>query len=838
MWRKCDLHRHTVPDEGEGDEAFDPVVFLRDCVSEGLDVVAVTDHDRTDHIDAVLEEAQNHGVIVVPGVEMSTDRGHVLALAPGADGTGILDELRGRLPLVSGQVDFSLLVGQLGEPRPDRTGLFRNDVVFIGAHVDQPGSVLGPKQSRSVRDQVTAAQRLQGLEVVKHEKLTEWRRGIKQTDVAMALLQGSDAHPAVKHESRSTRIYLPEVSTQSLRHALATHEASISYGQDPPPTPEFWIRSLQFEGGPYGGRRIEFSPRANALIGPPSSGKSLIIDAIRHAFDIPCAIDEVSALMERRLQKCLPDGTMISVEVESEGGQHELRRIRGGTEVPAIVAAPIVFSQTELQRRSMEPTPSVELLDIHCPEGAAHKHEIERTSEEARSLFADIVDLAAQAQELRLEAGNEQEGLEATRERYLSLVGDEETAKSLGDLGRIEDWHKGTQARLEEWLESFEVPAGPELPSAPQLETDLAVSEFVAADVAREALNEYQGNIRAAAQKLVATVREESEKRSPSVESLRESVEAGLGSGQGATAEIAKQAEGYRARLSALEQRALELQRLDEKIAAQLTAMDELIEQASEARMSLRQAREAACTAVNQSMPSFLVRLNRDKATASVDALVSDLRVGTYLHEPSVQAARDSLDRKAFVRTATEHVQFSSPIEDREDPTDASLLAERIARQAMDREKYDAIAQLAVTWPDDGIEIFQPGEGNAEPVAFDSLSEGLKALAIKEISFAASDLPAVTDQPEDAVPTTAVFEKLVPTVREQRVSRQFIIASHDANIVVSGDMDRVIVLPPDPSDQPLVGTLFDKSIRESAIALLEGGDRAFELRRRRYGDYE
>ena len=486
----------------------------------------------------------------------------------------------------------------------------------------------------------------------------------------------------------------------------------------------------------------------------------------------------------------------------------------------------------------MEPTPSVELLDIHCPEGAVHKLEIERFSEEARSSFADIVHLAAQARELRLAVGNEQEGLEATRERYLSLVGDEETAKTLADLGRIENWHKVTAERLKEWSESFQVPAGPVLPGAPQLETDLAISEYVPVDVARETLDEYQRNIRAAAQRLVATVREESEKRSPSVESLRESVEAGLGSGQGATVEVAKQAERYRARLSELEQRARELERLDEKITARLKAMDDLIDQASDARMSLRQAREAACTAVNQSMPSFFVRLDRDKATAGLDALVSDLRVGTYLHEPSVQAARDSLDRKAFVSTATEHMQFPSPIDDHEDSTDASEVAGRIARQAMDREKYGAIAQLAVTWPDDGIEIFQTGEGDAGPVPFDSLSEGLKALAIKEISFAASDLPAVTDQPEDAVPTTAVFEKLVPTVREQRVSRQFIIASHDANVVVSGDMDRVIVLPPDPSDQPLVGTLFDKPIRESAIALLEGGDRAFELRRRRYGDYE
>ena len=87
------------------------------------------------------------------------------------------------------------------------------------------------------------------------------------------------------------------------------------------------------------------------------------------------------------------------------------------------------------------------------------------------------------------------------------------------------------------------------------------------------------------------------------------------------------------------------------------------------------------------------------------------------------------------------------------------------------------------------------------------------------------------------MPTTTIFENLVPTVREQRSSRQFIIASHDANVVVSGDVERVIVLPPEASEQPIVGTLFDALVRERAITLLEGGDRAFQLRQKRYGDY-
>ncbi len=835
MWRKCDLHRHAIPD-GAVDFAFSPGEFLRQCVSEELDVAAVTDHNRTDHIDAVVQEAPQHGLVVVPGVEITTDRGHILALAPEPDGRTILDELRSRVPLINGRADFARLVEALAEPRANGRDLFRNYVVLVGAHVDKPGSVLGSNQAVSLDDQISLAQTLQGLEVMERANLLEWRRGIKQTDVAMALLWGSDAHPTVEHQCRSTWLYLPEVTTQSLKHALLTYEASISYDQQPPADPKFWIRSLRFEGGLYNGRRIAFSPRANALIGPPSSGKSLIIDAIRFAFDINCDIPDVQESIERRLKRCLPDGTTVVVEVESQEGRCDIRRIRGGTSVSSPEAKPIVFSQTELARRSMEPTPSVELVDVHCPEGAVHKVKLKKIAAEARSSFQDIVDLATQARALRLEVDNEQEGFEATRVKYLELVGDEETAKSLGDLGRIENWHREAGRRLSEWTQGFQVPDGPKFPGAPALESDLVVADYVLTSAVSMALDRYRQGVRATADELENTLRLESEKHSSKVESLRDRVETHLGSEHSATPEVTAEVERHRTRLSSLEQKAQELSELDEKIGSQLKSMDDQIDAASDCWMNIRRARKDTCRAVNKSMPSFFVRLAPDELTARVDKVLSDLKVGTHLHDASVQAARDDLDRKAFVQTAIEHVQYPTQGGEDEGMPETSVTARKIACEGMDRKKYDAVAKLAVLWPDDGIMIFQK-QADDTPVAFNNLSEGLKALAIKEVSFAASQVPAVTDQPEDAVPTTAVFKNLVPTFREQRVSRQFIVASHDANIVVSGDVERVIVLPPDPSEQPVVGTLFDQPIREKAIALLEGGDRAFELRRRRYGDY-
>ena len=839
MWRKCDLHRHTTPD-AKGEHEFDPQNFLKECVDEGLDVVAVTDHDRTDHIDAVMEEASDYDIIVVPGTEISTDRGHVLALAPGGDGRIILDELCSRVPVIpvtgSTTVKFNRLISVLSEQRVNGEGLFRNHMVLIGAHVDQTGSILGPNQAPSLDNQISNAQQLQALEVVNEQNLTSWQKGIKQTSVVMPLLRGSDAHPTVVHEDRWTWLYLPEVTLQGLRHAFATHEASISHEQHPPTEPECWIKSIRFDGGEYDGRLIEFSPRTNALIGPPSSGKSLIIDAIRYVFDVPCAISDVQSSIERRLAKCLPDGTTVVVELGGKGHNQELRRVRGGTTAPDVETKPIIFSQAELARRAMEQVPSVTLLDIHCPQSEVHREEIKKISDKVLSAFREIVDLATQAQVLRLEVENEQEGLEATRSRYLDLVGDEETAKSLGDLGRIETWHKVAKQRLEDWRSAFKIPAGPQFPTAPQLQTGLPIADYVPSDAIHKALEEYETAVSKAADEIVATLHTESATRAPKVDSLRFDIQANLGGVQHATAELADEAELTRTRLSTLEQQATDLVALDVRINNDLKEIDILIDQASMSWATLRQAREMACTAVNKSMPSFFVQLSLDSQTADIDQLLNDLRIGTHLHEASVQEARHALDRKSFVRAAIRHLQFPTLDDDLQGMDEATVNARRVAHVSMDREKFDGIAQLAVLWPSDGIEILRKQKG-ADPVPFDNLTEGLKALAIKEISLAASQLPAVTDQPEDAVPTTAIFENLVPTVREQRAFRQFIIASHDANVVVSGDMERVIVLPPMASVQPIVGTLFDAAIRESAIALLEGGNRAFELRRKRYGDY-
>ncbi len=67
---EVDLHLHTT----ESDGRLSPAELIRFVAGRGLKVVAVTDHDITDGLEAAWEAAKAHPQLhVIPGIELSTD---------------------------------------------------------------------------------------------------------------------------------------------------------------------------------------------------------------------------------------------------------------------------------------------------------------------------------------------------------------------------------------------------------------------------------------------------------------------------------------------------------------------------------------------------------------------------------------------------------------------------------------------------------------------------------------------------------------------------------------------------------------------------------------------
>ena len=66
---RVDLHAHSTASDGE----LTPADLVRYARERGLTVLALTDHDTVDGIDAAIEAARGTALQIVPGVELSCD---------------------------------------------------------------------------------------------------------------------------------------------------------------------------------------------------------------------------------------------------------------------------------------------------------------------------------------------------------------------------------------------------------------------------------------------------------------------------------------------------------------------------------------------------------------------------------------------------------------------------------------------------------------------------------------------------------------------------------------------------------------------------------------------
>jgi ABC-type cobalamin/Fe3+-siderophores transport system ATPase subunit len=116
------------------------------------------------------------------------------------------------------------------------------------------------------------------------------------------------------------------------------------------------------------------------------------------------------------------------------------------------------------------------------------------------------------------------------------------------------------------------------------------------------------------------------------------------------------------------------------------------------------------------------------------------------------------------------------------------------------------------------------------------LSPGQRCTAVLPILLLLeSDRPLVIDQPEDEVDGDTLVGTIVRSVREVKATRQLVLVTHNPNIVVLGDAERVFVLESTGTRARIeaVGTVDET--KDHIQRLLEGGSEAFLERKRRYG---
>src|SRR4051812_13799476 len=83
---RADLHIHSFGASHDvRDPAMTPAAIIETAMTEGLGLIAITDHNEIGNVAVATGYASGREIVVIPAVELSTSQGHLLCYAPTDD---------------------------------------------------------------------------------------------------------------------------------------------------------------------------------------------------------------------------------------------------------------------------------------------------------------------------------------------------------------------------------------------------------------------------------------------------------------------------------------------------------------------------------------------------------------------------------------------------------------------------------------------------------------------------------------------------------------------------------------------------------------------------------
>lgn len=325
-WYKCDLHLHTMASECFEDKTVTSEQWIARAVEQGLNCIAVTDHNTGAGIDAVIEAAKDQPITIFPGVEITCDSSkvHLLIIFDKDKRARHVEAFLSRCEI--DLEDFGKKEAHTSLGILDIIKKAGQDCLVIPAHVDQ-FSGLCEISHASIQDiykipsinavqvvhqeflqqdlQITGNTELQGIissyygQEISEEKLKNWYKPLslaqKKNKALLTFSDNPQSSTSSKHGldgigQKYTWIKMEETPTlESLRQSFLLPGLRIRNCFDcievPYSLPEIWIRHIAIHDTEVTSDieplLVEFSPQLNTIIGGRGSGKSGILRFIR-----------------------------------------------------------------------------------------------------------------------------------------------------------------------------------------------------------------------------------------------------------------------------------------------------------------------------------------------------------------------------------------------------------------------------------------------------------------------------------------------------------------------------------------------------------------------------
>ncbi len=141
-WYKCDFHLHSPASKCFEDKSVTPEQWVQAALDKGLDCVAITDHNSAEWINKIQVIAQDKGLWVFPGVELtcSDAKVHLLVLFDIGVNKTLIEDFMLRCGINRG--DFGKTEAHSGLSVEDvLTEVNRINALCIPAHIDDMSGI-------------------------------------------------------------------------------------------------------------------------------------------------------------------------------------------------------------------------------------------------------------------------------------------------------------------------------------------------------------------------------------------------------------------------------------------------------------------------------------------------------------------------------------------------------------------------------------------------------------------------------------------------------------------------------------------------------------------------
>jgi len=876
----ADMHIHTPQWQGfslpssmdRNDKDHIAKLYIEKAKKEDIKILGITEHNDVTWIDPIRKAAKDSDVVVFPGFEITTDSGkdgiHLICLFNPDTDSGELNHLLSLIGLTPAERfnsdntprAFNKGVHEVIEIVKNKGG------ICIAPHIFNENGLLKETEGQ-IRIEIFRNEYLFAVEIPAsrgnlsgfNKEVIDNNRDNYKRKQPIACLNSSDAKSIDDIGKKKTYIKLASFTVEGLREAFIDWESRIRLPSDLPAVPHRFSKIIgaYWEGGFLCGMKLHFNDNLNCIIGGKGTGKSTIIETLRYIFDLKPKSDKCDEQYRDILKDVFRSGSKISVLVESHEPNPKkyiiertypdspvVKEIDGTVQAnlkPYDILQTEIYSQKEIYEISRNSAFQMDLLDRFVGKRLDSLREKEKDLLKAlddnkndylrlkRSVISADEKIAEMPViEEKIKRYKERGIQDRLREKRLYTREEHILALGLSKLKKFEETLAGFRQDID--LDTTFLKQIDDLPNKNLIENAGRILNELsrkASDsleklnsAAIEALHSYKNDV-------MKTWAELNKKQNETYAQILRDLQKEFESGDpNEFIRLEQKLEQLKLIKGERDKYEKELQRIgDDRNRALIALTENRAEQFRERASIIKILNKTLNGIVEVALEFqgekevFVERLKLFKSKSKEEQLTRVVETEGFSPVEFAKHVKEGYEKLAGRFGITEAT--------------AQTLCRSIAEEELFNIEVFNIPTKAT------IKLNLGSKANPKYKEINDLSVGQKCTALLTLILLENPFPLIIDQPEDDLDNTFIVEDIVNKLRKEKERRQFIMATHNANLPVLGDAELIVALTANANNAEIgegnFGSIDEESIKEVVKNILEGGRQAFDTRKEKYG---